>query len=255
MLYIEATNTVITDPGQRYTHPDTGEVYGGTDYNDPAKLAEIGAVPLRIEQPDTGFDTATWEIVDDPENKGGKLKRPATTTPWTITPADLATKVNAVVQERDRRMELLTVSYNDWTIVADSKAIANLTSIVSAMTAGVPIGEVFPWPDASGAVQMLTPTQLVELGGVMLAATLPLYTKSWTLNGTLAAITNPVVFRTVDVTADEHWVTEVTGPTGSEVTGPTGSEVTGPTGSEVTGPTGSEVTGPTGSEVTGPTGS
>ena len=208
MWYVPATDTVITY-GQRYIHPDTGIVYGGTDYQDPAKLAEIGAVPLRIEQPDTGFDAATWEIVDDPENEGGKLKRPATTTPWTITPADLATKVNAVVQERDRRLELQTVSYNDWTIVADRKAIANLTSIVSAMTAGVPIGEAFPWPDASGAVRMLTPTQLVELGGVMLAATLPLYTKSWTLNGTLAAITDAVVFRAVDVTADEYWVDAV----------------------------------------------
>jgi len=203
--YVPATDTVLTY-GQRYTHPDTGEVYGGTDYNDPAKLAEIGAVPLRIEQPDTGFDAATWEIVDDPENEGGKLKRPATTTPWTITPADLAAKANAVVEERTRRLELLTVSYLGWTIVADPKAIANLTSIVAAKTAGVPIGDAFPWPDASGAVQMLTPTQLVELGGVMLQATLPLYTKSWTLNGTLAVITDAVVFRAVDVTADAYWV-------------------------------------------------
>ena len=62
MLYIEATQTVITNATQRYIHPDTGIVYGGTDYSDPAKLAEIGAVPLRIEQPDTGFDAETWEI-------------------------------------------------------------------------------------------------------------------------------------------------------------------------------------------------
>ena len=238
MLYIEVTNTVITDPTQRYIHPVTGEVYGGTDYADPAKIAQIGAVPLRvltpnaglevvgqvveddsenaggkslrpvmlrIEQPTAGFDAVTWEIVDDPENKGDKLKRPATTTPWTITPADLAAKVNAVIQERTRRLELLTVSYNGWTILADSKAIANLTSIVSAMTAGVSIGAAFPWPDADGVVQTLTPTQLVELGGVMLQATLALYQKSWEFNAALAAITDAVAFRAVDVTADEHW--------------------------------------------------
>jgi hypothetical protein len=40
----------------------------------------------------------------------------------------------------------------------------------------------------------------------MLQATLALYQKSWTLNGTLAAITDPVAFRAVDVTADEYWV-------------------------------------------------
>ena len=204
MWYVPAAGTVITY-GQRYIHPDTGIVYGGTDYSDPAKLAEIGAVPLRIEQPDTGFDAETWEIVDDPAHPGDKLKRPATTTPWAITAADLAAKVNAVIQERTRRLELLTVSYLGWTIVADPKAIANLTSIVAAKTAGVPIGESFPWPDASGAVQMLTPAQLVELGGVMLQATLPLYQKSWALNAALEEITDPVAFRALDVSADVYW--------------------------------------------------
>jgi hypothetical protein len=160
---------------------------------------------LYVQQPDPGFDATTWEVVDDPAHPGDQLRRPATTTPWTITPADLAAKANAVIQERTRRLELLTVVYNGWTIVADSRANANLTSIVSAMTAGVPIGASFPWPDASGVVQTLTPTQLVELGGVMLQATLALYQKSWTLNGVLAAITDAVAFRAVDVTADEHW--------------------------------------------------
>jgi len=204
MLYVESTKTVISS-GERYIHPVTGIVYGGTDYQDPVKLAEIGAVQLYVQQPDAGFDATTWEIVDHPEHSGDKLKRPATTTPWAITAADLAAKANAVIQERTRRLELLTVSYLGWTIVADPKAIANLTSIVAAKTAGVPIGDAFPWPDSSGAVQMLTPAQLVELGGVMLAATLPLYQKSWTLNAALAEITDAVAFRAVDVAADVHW--------------------------------------------------
>jgi hypothetical protein len=206
MFYIAETNTVISSAAQRYTHPQTAEIYGGTDYDNPAKLAEIGAVPLRVEQPEEGFDALTWEIVDDPDVPGSKLKRPATTTPWVITQADVAARINEVVQERTRRLELLIVIYGELPIVADNRAITNLTSIVSAMTAGVPIGESFPWPDASGAVQMLTPAQLVELGGVMLAATLPLYQKSWALNGVLAAITDPVAFRALDVMADEHWV-------------------------------------------------
>jgi hypothetical protein len=77
--------------------------------------------------------------------------------------------------------------------------------MVSVMTAWVPIGEAFPWPDSGGAVQMLTPAQLVELGGVMLAATLPLYQKSWALNAALAAITDPVAFRALDVSAGMYW--------------------------------------------------
>jgi len=115
MLYIEATSTIITSPGERYIHPVTGIVYGGTDYGNLVKLAEIGAVQLRIltpvegleivewvveddaenpggkqyrpvmlrvEQPAAGFDAETWEIVDDPAHPGDKLKRPVSTSPW-----------------------------------------------------------------------------------------------------------------------------------------------------------------------------
>ena len=72
MLYIEATSTIITSPGEQYIHPVTGIVYGGTDYDNPVKLAEIGAVPLRVEQPAEGFDAETWEVVDDVANPGDK---------------------------------------------------------------------------------------------------------------------------------------------------------------------------------------
>jgi hypothetical protein len=90
-------------------------VYGGTDYDNPVKLAEIGAVPLRaltpvaglkivewvveddsenpggkqyrpvmlrVEQLPHGFNAETWETVDDPAHPGDKLKRPVSTTPW-----------------------------------------------------------------------------------------------------------------------------------------------------------------------------
>jgi hypothetical protein len=46
MLYIPETQTIIRSHLQRYSHPQTGEIYGGTDYDDPTKLAEIGAIPL-----------------------------------------------------------------------------------------------------------------------------------------------------------------------------------------------------------------
>jgi hypothetical protein len=48
-LYISATNTIIRSVKERYIHPQTGEVYGNTDYADPKKLAEIGAIPLTEE--------------------------------------------------------------------------------------------------------------------------------------------------------------------------------------------------------------
>lgn len=63
------------DFGSRVTHPVTGERYGGSDWDNPAKRAECEAVLLRIEDPAEGFTVHAWEIVDDPLNLGQKLKR------------------------------------------------------------------------------------------------------------------------------------------------------------------------------------
>lgn len=75
-LYIPATQTIILSPTRRYIHPTSGEVYGGTDYNDAAKLAEIGAVPLTLESAPEGYRALTWETV---EVEGAWVHRPATT--------------------------------------------------------------------------------------------------------------------------------------------------------------------------------
>jgi len=61
------------------THPTTGEKYGGTDFSNSSKRAEIGAVDLRIEQPPEDYVATGWEYVDDTENPPGKLKRPTGT--------------------------------------------------------------------------------------------------------------------------------------------------------------------------------
>jgi hypothetical protein len=74
--YSTVLNRVVN--GGRLQHPTTGEIYGGTDWSSPDKCAEMGLVSLRIEQPATG-EAIDWEIVDDPENQGCKLKRPTTT--------------------------------------------------------------------------------------------------------------------------------------------------------------------------------
>ena len=72
-LYIASTQTMILDSCHRYTHPITGIVYGGTDYDNPAKCSEIGAVPLTLQEPSPGMSPDGWEIV---EVIGGYLRRP-----------------------------------------------------------------------------------------------------------------------------------------------------------------------------------
>lgn len=233
MLYIPATDTVILDHYTRYTHPVTGIVYGKTDYDDPAKLAEIGAVPLRVmtpvagvevaewvieddtlsiyagakvhrpvmlrvEDPAPGFDALTWEIVDDPVNPGNKLKRPLTTTPWAITDYQRVEKNNEISASREKMLAALIVTYNGWRFQANVESRDNLTSLVAAITAGVPVGASVSWRDADDVVRDLTPAQLVELAGAMLAAVTAIYQASWDKKDTLAAITDPVAFRAFD---------------------------------------------------------
>ena len=238
MLYVAATDTAILAPAQKYIHPQTGEVYGGSDYADAAKIAEIGAVPLRIvpavagleifghaveddelnpggkkyrpiqirvEAAATGVDAATWETVDDPNNAGDKLKRPLTTTTWVISADDLAAKKDLVNAERTKRLDAMTVTYNGWTFQAGPSSRANITGIMAAISAGLPVADPFLWRDADDVDRSLTHAQLVALGGTMLVAAEIVYAKSWLMKDTIAAITSATDFRAFNVAADEHW--------------------------------------------------
>jgi len=66
----------IVYEGTKLVHPTTGEGYGGTDWGNSSKLSEIGAVPLRLVEEPPNYLLTGWEIVDDPENPGGKVRRP-----------------------------------------------------------------------------------------------------------------------------------------------------------------------------------
>lgn len=238
-LYVPVTSTVIADYFQRYTHPVTEIVYGGTDYDNPVKLAEIGAVPLRVltpaagleivewvveddsenpggkqyrpvmlrvEQPAAGFDAATWEVVDDVANPGDKLRRPLTTTPWAITAADREDKNALVDAERLRRLNILKVTASGVTFEADPSSRINLTTVVAAIAGGATVPNPFPWRDAGNVVRNLTHVQLLELSRLMLIAVRDMFQKSWTLKDTtLPAITDAIAFRAFDVTDDSLW--------------------------------------------------
>jgi hypothetical protein len=101
-LYVPVTDTIIRDYSQRYVHPTTGIIYGGTDYDDAAKLAEIGAVPLTAESAPEGYRALTWETV---EVEGEWVHRPATTE---VIPAPSLESVKAAkVEQIDARTEQL----------------------------------------------------------------------------------------------------------------------------------------------------
>lgn len=107
-LYIAATDTIIRDPAHRYVHPTTGEVYGRSDWDNPQKRAEVGAVLLRESMPADGCTAESWEVVEDPETPGGMLRRPTREIPPDIE----AIKTNAVDILKVRTAALLRET--DW---------------------------------------------------------------------------------------------------------------------------------------------
>jgi hypothetical protein len=48
-FYASVTGQVIRDKATKVVHPTTGQVYGGTDFDDNAKCAQIGAWPVTTE--------------------------------------------------------------------------------------------------------------------------------------------------------------------------------------------------------------
>jgi hypothetical protein len=197
-IYIPDTQTIIRSAGERYTHPQTGEIYGGTDYDDPTKLAEIGAVSITVEPVPAGCRATSWTAVQE---NGAWIYRPTTETDPMVR-SGLRDAVNA---ERARRKEALTVTLDGWTFDADDESRSNITGLLSAVSAGVPVPFPQDWRDSSNVTRSLNQGQLVTLAATMMGAITALYTASWTLKDvTIPALTDEQC-ATFDVTANEHW--------------------------------------------------
>jgi hypothetical protein len=197
-IYIPATQTIIRSPGERYIHPQTGEVYGGTDYDDPAKLAEIGAVPITIAPVSAGYRAVSWAAIQE---SGAWIYRPTVEADPDVRTALLA----AVNVERERRKAVLTVTVDGVVFDADGESRSNIAGILSAVSSGLPVTFPHDWRDAGNVTRSLSQAQLVTLAGTMMGAMKALYDASWTLKDvTIPALTDAQV-GTFNVAADEHW--------------------------------------------------
>jgi len=107
-LYIEATKTIISDSNYRFVHPVTGEVYGQTDYDDPTKLEEIGAKPLRYQPPAEGMMAEDWEVV--PEG-AGFVRRPISEV---AQPKLTLDELKAVKIKESKTRCAATLAESDW---------------------------------------------------------------------------------------------------------------------------------------------
>lgn len=107
-LYIPASDMIIRDPAYRYVHTN-GEVYGRTDYEDPAKLAEIGAVQL-VEVDDPHTD----DMVQDGETLTVTASQATVTRKWrAATEAEVAAAKEAQVA-MVKRQAAEALRESDW---------------------------------------------------------------------------------------------------------------------------------------------
>jgi hypothetical protein len=139
-IYVVPTETTIRSKSERYVHPETGEVFGQGDYENPAKLEQIGAVFLRDENPPSGYKADGWEIVDDPENEGWKLRRPSSTSPLPPSSQPTIDEIKAQkISEIDQTTERIILSgfvHNGNHFSTSQHAQSNLLSMEIERLAG-----------------------------------------------------------------------------------------------------------------------
>ena len=146
-LYIESTSTIINDESHRYTHPITGEVYGRTDYSDPQKLEEIGAKPLRYQDPAQGMVADGWTIVPEGE---GFVRRPINeVSPPLPTREEILENTIPMIDLRTHEIITSGFEWNEMTISSSEAAQANFLAIEQIRQRGA-LTFPIPWSTKDG---------------------------------------------------------------------------------------------------------
>lgn len=134
-LYVPTTKTEIRSKKHRYVHPTTGEVYGGTDYENPTKLAEIEAEPLRDEGAPKGYLVTSWRILPE---EGGYVRTYDGLTP--IPQEPLESLINRAIKARDvgtREQIALGFTYRGATFSMSDAAQRNWLAIGVGVALGM----------------------------------------------------------------------------------------------------------------------
>jgi len=147
-LYIATDETVVRSRTQKWVHSTTKEVYGNTDWNRPEKLAEIGALPLRDEYPEAGYQADGWEIVVE---EGGYVRRPTSVS--LIPPPDREGLLAQLIVKVDELTATRIVSgfeINGRVLSSSVAAQSNFVQIDAALKRG-DAAFPLPWSTLAGA--------------------------------------------------------------------------------------------------------
>lgn len=175
------------NPGSRVVHPVTGEVYGGSDWDNPGKRAECEAVPLTESDgdvPENPVLTGTSIALAGDGLSYVKTKQWRSKSQSELDgeyAVALSAASNRVNDARAELLESLTVIMDGNCYDADDVGRKNINGVLTALASGITIGDTLLWRDSSNVNRELSYEQLVTLGGLMLLEVQVLFEKSWVI--------------------------------------------------------------------------
>lgn len=108
---------------------------------------------------------------------------------WIGKPTERGLKRRLEVHANVRREQQLDagVEFNGYRFDSDERSRSNLTAVLVAVNAGVPLPKDFTWRDAGNVDRPMTAADLVAFAGVMLAHGWEAYRTNWNEKGEIEA--------------------------------------------------------------------
>lgn len=116
--------------------------------------------------------------------------------------SELVSRVNV---ERARRLDALVVTLGGVSYDADGPSRENLSGLLTAAAAGVPVPWPIPWRCADNVIRDVSHADAVALSAAFIQAIQVIYAASWSLKDRVIPELDLAGLQSCDVAADAWW--------------------------------------------------
>jgi len=162
-----ADNKIISGPVDlptTWTNPLNGMLYDMTTLT-PTELIDLGWYQM---VPDTTVIRAGYDTIDSQTYTINGTVVDETIILHPLILSDVIAHKVMIIKEFHDTYLLGTFAWNNHQWYGDDGARQNITGVTSAIVNGLPIPTGFTWNDAANTPVVMTPADLVALGGTML---------------------------------------------------------------------------------------